>query len=479
MNGAMLLEPYDLARKASRAILLALLIGATALLASHETRARVFDPKTFSLANGLQVVVVSDHRVPVVSHMIWYKVGAADEPEGRTGLAHLLEHLMFKGTHGIPEGEFSRIVARNGGKENAFTSHDYTAYFQNIAKDRLGLVMGMEADRMTNLMLTEAQVAPEKLVVLEERRMRTDNDPAAVLDEEAQAVRYLNHPYRRPVIGWESEIAALTAAEVLDFYRHWYAPNNAIVVVTGDVTPDEVRPLAERTFGRIAASKVPQRSELQEPPQRTERRVALTDARVRQPSCTRSWDAPSYRYGAVVHAYPLQVLEEILGGGATSRLYRKLVVEQAIAVSADASYEPSRRGPATLAISASPRPGVSLEELERAVADIVREIVDSGVTDEEVERAKQRMVASAVYARDSYSTAAHIIGEALAIGQTVDDVEAWPDRVRAVSRRQVEDAARFVLGQPTVTALLVAGGGPGVTDAAAARPPATDNSTIR
>ena len=475
----MLLKPYDLARKAPRAMLLALLIGAAGLLVPDGARARVFDPKTFTLANGLQVVVVSDHRVPVVSHMIWYKVGAADEPEGRSGLAHLLEHLMFKGTHDIPEGEFSRIVARNGGKENAFTSYDYTAYFQNIAKDRLGLVMGMEADRMINLVLTEPQVAAEKSVVMEERRMRTDNDPGAVLDEEAQAVRYLNHPYRRPVIGWESEIAALTSAEVLDFYRHWYAPNNAIVVVAGDVTPDEVKPLAERAYGRIAAADVPQRSKLQEPPQRAERRVALTDARVRQPSWTRSWAAPSYRYGAVVHAYPLQVLEEILGGGATSRLYRKLVVEQALAVSADASYEPSRRGPATLVISASPRPGVSLEQLERAVAGIVREIVNSGVTDEEVERAKQRMVADAVYARDSYSTAAHIIGEALAIGQTVDDVEAWPDRVRAVTRRQVEEAARLVLDQPTVTALLVAGDGAAITDAAAARPAATDSATIR
>src|SRR5512143_4275360 len=193
MNGTMLHKPYSPVLRAARAMLLALLIGAAGLLAPGHARARVFDAKTFTLANGLQVVVVSDHRVPVVSHMIWYKVGAADEPDGHTGLAHLLEHLMFKGTHDIPQGELSRIVARNGGKENAFTSYDYTAYFQNIAKDRLGLVMGMEADRMTNLVLTEAQVAPEKLVVLEERRMRTDNEPAAVLGEEAQAVRFLNH----------------------------------------------------------------------------------------------------------------------------------------------------------------------------------------------------------------------------------------------------------------------------------------------
>ena len=280
-------------------------------------------------------------------------------------------------------------------------------------------------------------------------------------------------------IGWESEIAALTSTEVLDFYRHWYAPNNAVVVVAGDVTPDEVRSLAEHSYGLIPRADVPERLELQEPPQRADRRVALTDARVRQPAWTRSWPAPSYRYGAAVHAYPLQVLEEILGGGPTSRLYRKLVVEQELAVSADASYEPSRRGPATVVISASRRPGVTLERLEQAVAGIVREIVDSGVTDEEVERAKQRMLADAVYARDSYSTAAYIIGEALAIGQTVDDVEAWPDRVRAVSRRQVEEAARLVLDQPTVTALLVAGNGAAVTDAAAARPAAPDGAAIR
>jgi zinc protease len=339
--------------------------------------------------------------------------------------------------------------------------------------------MGMEADRMTNLVVTEPQVAPEKLVVLEERRMRTDNDPGAVLNEEAQAVRYLNHPYRRPVIGWESEIAALTSTEVLDFYRHWYAPNNAIVVVTGDITPDEVRPVAEHAYGGIARADVPKRLELREPPQRTERRLALTDARVRQPYWARSWPAPSYRYGAVVHAYPLQALEKILGGGSTSRLYRKLVVEQALAVSADASYDPSRRGPATLEISASPRPGVSLEQLEQAVTAIVGEIVASGVTDEEVEGAKQRLVADAVYARDSYSTAAYVMGEALAIGQTIDDVEAWPERVRAVTQPQVEAAARFVLNEPGVTALLLAANGSSVGTGAAAAVPAAPDKAVR
>lgn len=469
----MLITTHKLARQA----MMALLIGA-ALLAPASAGARVFAPETFTLANGLQVVVVSDHRVPVVSHMLWYKVGAADEPLGQSGIAHLLEHLMFKGTHDIGPGEFSRIVARNGGQENAFTSHDYTAYFQNIARDRLETVMAMEADRMTNLVLTDAQVAPERLVVLEERRQRTDNDPGAILEDEAQAARFLNYPYRRPIIGWESEIATLTSQEVLDFYRRWYAPNNAILVISGDLTASELRPLAERTYGGIPRASVPPRLALTEPRQRAERRVALTDARVGQPSWTRSWPAPSYRYGAVVHAYPLQVLEEILGGGPTSRLYRKLVIEQRLAVSAGAGYEPSRRGPANLVVSASPRPGVSLDQLEQAVAEVIRELVAGGVTDAEVDRAKQRMVADAVFARDSYSTAARLIGEALAIGQEIEDVEAWPDRIAAVNRREVDAAARFVLEEPSVTALLIAGGDASTTDATT-HTPATEPSAIR
>lgn len=311
---------------------------------------------------------------------------------------------------------------------------------------------------MSNLILNESQVAPEKLVILEERRQRVDNDPAAILNEEAQAARYLNHPYGRPIIGWEKEIAALTTEQVLDFYRRWYAPNNAILVVGGDISADELRPIAERTYGRINATTVPQRRDWVEPQQRAERRVALTDGRVRQPAWTRSWAAPSYRYGVRAHAYPLQVLDEIMGGGATSRLYRRLVVEQQIAVSASAYYEPSKRGPSNFVIAASPRPGVSLDQLEQAVAEIVRDVVKVGLTDDEVERAKRRMIADVVFARDSFSTAARLLGEALAIGQTTGDVEAWPERIEAVDRRQVEEAARHVLKDHDVTALLISGG---------------------
>ena len=430
------------------------LVAIVAVLAVAPAFGRVFDPETFTLDNGLQVVVVSNHRTPVVSHMIWYRVGGMDEPPGKTGLAHLLEHLMFKGTPSTPAGEFSRIVARNGGDENAFTTHDSTAYYQKIAKDRLELVMRMEADRMRNLVLTPEQVAPEKEVVLEERRSRVENDPAALLDERANATLYLNHPYRRPLIGWAHEAAALSTDDALTFYRQWYAPNNAVVVIAGDVTAAEVRPLAEKIYGVLPASALPARIVLVDPPPATARRVGLADPRVQQPAWQRAHPAPSYRNGDVAMSYPLEVLAEILGGGAGSRLYRKLVGD-GLAVAAGVSYDPTRRGPAEFTLYASPRPPADLVRIEEAVEAEVARLLADGVTEDEVARAKTRMIAEAAYARDSLGTPAYVIGEALAVGQTVDDVEAWPERIRAVSRQQVEAAARAVLVAPgAVTSLL-------------------------
>jgi zinc protease len=462
-------RPLYAVRRAGRAVSLLLAIGTSVGFAVNAD-ARVFDPRTFTLDNGLQVVVVSDHRVPVVSHMIWYKVGAADEARGHTGIAHFLEHLMFKGTATVPQGEFSRIVARNGGQENAFTSYDYTAFFQNIARDRLELVMRMEADRMTNLTLTQAQVAPEKEVVLEERRMRVDNDPAALLAEEAQAARFLNYPYHHPIIGWESDVAALQLDDVVAFYRQWYSPAAAVLVVTGDITEEELRPMALRTYGQIKPADVPERLHVKEPAPRAERRVTLQDDRVRQPSLTRSWLAPSYRYGDTQRAYPLQIVADILGGGSTSRLYQSLVVEQSLAVAAGAYYDPTQRGPATVVIYASPRTGVDLDRLGSAIETVVGEMLGSGVTAEEVQASKQRLAAEAIYARDSYSTAARVIGEALAIGQTIEDVEAWPERIDAVDLAQVNAAARLILAQPDVTSLLLAGEEVAATDAASTAP---------
>ena len=291
---------------------------------------------------------------------------AADEPPGKSGIAHFLEHLMFKGTKTLASGEFSRIVARNGGRENAFTTADYTAYYQTVAVDRLELMMKMEADRMTGLVFSKKEVEPERLVILEERRQRIDNNPAAILHEYINAALFLNYPYREPVIGWENEIRALTLDDLRSFYRRWYAPNNAILVVAGDITAKELRPLAEKYYGPIPAVATPPRARPQEPPQRVARKLVLRDQRVREPSWSRSYLAPSYNSGAREHALPLEVLAEILDGGATSRLNRVLVVEKKLAVSAGVSYDPGLLGPSRLAFYASPRPGVPMDKLVAA-----------------------------------------------------------------------------------------------------------------
>jgi zinc protease len=418
--------------------------------------AQVFSPTTYQLANGLQVVVVENHRAPIVTHMVWYRVGAADEPAGKSGIAHLLEHLMFKGTPSIPPGEFSKIVARLGGRDNAFTSSDYTAYFQNVAADRLEAVMKMEADRMRNLTLDDANVQTERAVVMEERRSRTDNNPQALLAERVEAALFLNHPYRRPVIGWGSEIAQLNREDALDFYKRWYAPNNAILVVAGDVQPEKVRELAEAYYGPLKPEATPPRVRAEEPPQVAPRTVALEDPRVQQPSWSRTYMAPSYNSPDKAQAYALEVLAEILGGGATSRLYKSLVVEQGLASAASSWYDPSALDMSTMGLSATPRPGVDMGKLQAAMEGEVRLVLDKGITAAEVERAKARLRAQVAYARDSLHTAARVLGEAMTTGQKVEDVEAWPERIAAVTPEQVNAAAKAVLDpKASVTGILL------------------------
>ncbi|MCA1908048.1 MAG: insulinase family protein [Magnetospirillum sp.] len=419
--------------------------------------AQVFNPVTKTLDNGLQVVVVENHRAPIVSHMVWYRVGAADENPGKSGIAHFLEHLMFKGTSEVPPGEFSKIVAKNGGRDNAFTSSDYTAYFQNIAADRLELVMKMEADRMRNLTLAESDVTSELEVVKEERRSRTDNDPAALLHERLEAALYLNHPYRRPIIGWPDEIAGLTRADALAFYKRWYAPNNAILVVAGAVDPAKVIDLAERYYGPLKPEDIPARIRAEEPPQVGARQVTLRDSRVKQPSWTRLYQAPSYHSAAdKTQPLALDVLSEVLSGGATSRLYKSLVVDQGLAASAGASYDGGALDATSFAFYASPRPGVAMEKLQAAMEAEIARIKKDGISEDEVRRAKTRLKAEVVYARDSLHTAAQVLGQALTTGQTVADVEDWPNRINAITALQVNAAARAVLNDDaSVTGLLL------------------------
>ena len=430
-------------------ILTALAIAGTATLAAPRgAQAEPAGPaiKHFTLSNGLEVVAIPDNRSPVVTHMIWYRVGSADEDLGKSGLAHFLEHLMFKGTAKNPAGNFSRTLATLGGQENAFTSSDYTAYFQRVTRDHLERVMAFEADRMTGLVLTDAAVLPEREVVLEERRMRTDNDPGAQLAEAMQAALFVNHPYGHPVIGWEQEIHQLNREEALAFYRRFYAPNNAVLVIAGDISPDEVRTLAEKTYGAVARnSAIHPRSRPFEPEARASRRVVLADQRVAQPSLSRYYLVPSYRTAKPGEAESLDVLAHIIGTGTLSRLYRALVVEKPIAVNAGAWYGGTSFDATRFGISATPRPGVSLDELEIAIDAVVAEVAENGITDQELARAKTRLVADTIYAWDDQFTLARIYGAALTNGLSVETVQGWPDRIRAVSADAVRNAARNFL----------------------------------
>ncbi len=432
-------------------------IAAMAILAILAPgHAAVFNPKSFTLENGLQVVVISNHRVPVVTHMIYYRVGAMDEPPGKSGIAHYLEHLMFKGTKTLAPGEFSATVARNGGRENAFTSQDFTGYFQTVASDRLEAMMKIEADRMTNLVLSEEVIEPERQVVAEERRSRIENNPAGKLNEHADAAQYMNHPYRIPIIGWQHEVDGLSRDDLLAFYRDWYAPNNAVLVISGDVTVETVKPLAEKYYGVIPARTLPERPDWREPPQLADRRVTYKHKQVRQPSWSRRYLAPSYGAGPREHTYALQVLAEILGGGSTSRLYRALAVEEKVAASAGAWYDADARGPGQFALYGSPRPGQKLDDVEILIEREIARLLKDGVTEQEVTDAVRRLQDAAIFARDSVSGPARIIGSALMIGLTIEDVESWPARVGAVTVDSVNAAAKAVFEQPgTVTAVLL------------------------
>lgn len=422
------------------ALLVLVLVGI-----SPDAFAGVFNPKTFMLANGMQVVLIENRRIPAVTHMVWYKAGAADEPWGQSGVAHYLEHLMFKGTRDTPPGEFSRVVAINGGRENAFTTQDYTAYYQTVARDRLELVMRLEADRMANLVIDPESAKPELQVVLEERRSRVDNDPGAQLDEQMRAVLFLHHPYGIPVIGWEPEIKRLTAAEATQFYRTHYAPNNAILVVAGDITVDELKPLAEKYYGVIPRRTLAPRLSVLEPKPIAPRRVTLESEQVRRPSLSRTYLAPSHGASLRPEVYALEVLAELTGGGATSRLYRSLVVEQKLAVGAGAYYSANGIDWSRFAFSLSPQENVDLVKLEAVLDAEIATLLKDGVTVEEVERAKARLQSQAIYARDSLETGARAIGAALSLGRAIDDVEAWPERIGAVTPQQVMDAAKLVL----------------------------------
>ncbi len=434
-------------------------ICAVALLMGlrRETVAEVFGADSFTLENGMQVVVIPNHRVPIVSHMVWYMVGSADEELGKSGIAHFLEHLMFKGTPSHPAGEITDLVARNGGQQNAFTSYDYTAYYQNIAVDRLPKMMELEADRMRNLVLSEEDVRVERDVVLEERRMRVDSRPASILSERLDAALWVTNHYGIPVIGWQEEIEALNRDDAFDFYHRWYAPKNAILVVAGDITLDEIRPLAEATYGKIEpVDEVTSRERSTFLPQSADVRVTMEDARVRQPRWQRTYIAPSVNIGDQTDVYALQVLSEILGGGSTSRLYQALVVDQAVASNTSAFYMEDAVSWGRFFLSASPNPGVSIDTIEVALEAELDKVLADGISAEEVARAKNRLEAQLVYAKDSPTNAARSVGALLAVGLTLDEIESWPERMAEVTAEQVNAAAKRVFNEaPNGTGVLL------------------------
>jgi zinc protease len=415
-------------------------------------------PASFTLGNGLKVVVIPDHRTPVVTQMIWYKVGSADETPGKSGLAHFLEHLMFKGTAKHPAGEFSQTVLRIGGNENAFTSTDYTGYFQRVPRDQLASMMEFEADRMTGLILKDENVLPERDVVLEEYNMRVANNPEARLAEQIMAALYLNHPYGRPVIGWHHEIEKLNREDALAFYKRFYAPNNATLVIAGDVDAAEVRPIVERTFGPVPPQPaIPaQRIRPQEPEPVAPRTVTLADPRAEQPTVRRYYLVPSATTAAAGESPALDVLAQLMGGGSNSYLYRALVVDHPLAVSASAGYQGTSLDATQFMISVAPKPGVDFAAVEQAIDSVISDVGQNPVHAEDLERVKTQLIAEAIYAQDNQATLARWYGAALTTGLSIEDIRSWPDRIRAVTAEQVRAAAQTWLDKKrSVTGYLI------------------------
>ena len=424
-----------------------------AFWSAGEAQAKVFSPTTYTLANGLQVVVIENHLAPVVTQMVWYKTGAADEDAGHSGIAHFLEHLMFKGTPTVGPGEFSKIIGRNGGEDNAFTYYDYTAYFQTIRADRLELIMKLEADRMQNLALTDDQVYPERDVIVEERRQRIDGSPESRLAEALRSALLTNSPYGRPAIGWKQEMESLTTADAIAWYKKWYVPNNAILIVVGDVKPEDVKALAEKYYGSIPSRPVPERIRPQIAPlPETERRVILRDQDIHEPAFTRLYVAPNYTAKNSKQALALEVFDEIFGSGTTGRLYLALAVKAKVATSVGSSYDDTAVDPVAYGIYGDPAPGKDIADLEKGIDEVIQTLLKDGVTEAEVADAKTRLEAEAILARDSLDGPAHSIGEALTTGQTIDDVENWPDNIAAVTRDDVNAAMRAVFGKDATAA---------------------------
>ncbi|MDR1163932.1 MAG: insulinase family protein [Candidatus Accumulibacter sp.] len=403
------------------------------------------------LSNGLRVIVREDHRAPTVAHMAWYRVGSMDETNGTTGVAHLLEHMMFKGTPAFGPGEFSRIVARVGGRDNAFTGKDYTAYFQQIPKRQLGRMMRLEADRMCHLTLDAKEFAQEIKVVMEERRMRTDDRPQALLTEYAIATAFQAHPYRAPIIGWMNDLENMSVGDARAWYDRWYLPNNAFVVVVGDVDHREVFALAERHYGVLKPRALPERKPQTEPPQRGLRRLVVK-APAKLPVVLMAYKVPVIRdVEGDGDPYALEMLSAILDGHSAARFSRSLVREQRIAASASAGYDAIARGPGLFYFHGSPSEGKTRADLEAGFRAEIAKIVEDGVSEEELTRARNQLVAAQVYKLDSMFGQAMEIGELEASGFSFRDEARLVEKLKAVTSDDVKAVARKYFNDDALT----------------------------
>jgi zinc protease len=418
-------------------LFLSLLAFITVLFLPPAANAKIFEAERFMLKNGMEVIVLPNHRAPVVSQMVWYRVGAADEPIGKSGIAHFLEHLMFKGTATIPDGQFSKRINALGGNDNAFTGQDFTAYFQSVGKAHLETIMTMEADRMRNLVLAEEQIISERNVIIEERKTRVDNDPMAILNEQMDNALFINHPYAIPVIGWLHEMKTLSREDALAFYQKWYCPSNAILILSGDIDPATAKTLAEKYYGVIAETDVKRQNRPLPAPILAERRLSYSDANISVPVL-------QIRYRAPRGSAALTVLSDILGGNSTSRLYQRLVVDQKIAVSIGSSYDAISLNDTSFDLYATPASGISLSDLEKAIIAEINSITENGVSKNELKAAQGRIIAKAIYARDSLLGPAMVVGRFMASGFTLDEAQNWPKSIENVTHKDIITEAQKI-----------------------------------
>jgi zinc protease len=431
-------------------ILCLMMITPASALASLEA-------ESYMLKNGMQVVLIPNHKAPVVSHMVWYHTGAKDEAAGKSGMAHFLEHLLFKGTAKYASGELSKKVAQFGGNNNAFTSQDFTAYYQNIAKEKLELVMDLESDRMENLLFMESTIEKERSVILEERNMRVENNPSALLGEQMRAALFQNHQYGTPIIGWRHEIEALTLEDLRDFYLKHYTPSNATLVISGDIEVEAVKPLIAQYYEGILPGEDIKRTLLIEPPHITPIHLSLTHANVNQERFYRYYLAPSiHTAGKDANVYALSLLARLLGGSITSTLYTELVEKQKIAVDAGASYDDLSAGSSIFSLYATPAPGVSLTRLEKAIDQILTDSIAKGFDKATIIRNKELMAADTIYAQEDLKTLAYIYGQVMSLGLKPDYVTKWTGNIQALSNKDIIQAAQHVFKpEHSVTGFLL------------------------